>query len=97
MHFNFELRYIYFGSRYNLGQKYHAPHVHPDQGLNSWRPDHDSTVHVTETPALTISVFMQKYHAPQVQSDRVLNSWPPDHDSTVYVSKAWEREKGNIS
>ena len=27
--------------------------VRPDRGSNSWRPDHNSTVHVTETPALT--------------------------------------------
>ena len=25
----------------------------PDRGSNSWPPDHDSTVHVTEAPALT--------------------------------------------
>ena len=43
--------YIWF--KYALGQKYHAPHVWPDQGSNSWPPDHDSTVHVTETPTLT--------------------------------------------
>ena len=39
--------------KYDLGQKYYAPQDRPDQGSNSWPPDHDSTFHVTETPALT--------------------------------------------
>ena len=43
----------YFCFTYDLGQKYYAPQVRPDQGSNSWTPDHDSTFHVTETPALT--------------------------------------------
>ena len=34
-------------------KEYYAPQVWPDRGLNSWPPDHDSTFHVTETPALT--------------------------------------------
>ena len=43
---------IYFWFKYDLGQKYYAPQVRPDQGSNSWHPDHDNTFHVTETPAL---------------------------------------------
>ena len=39
--------------KYDLGQKYQAPQVRPDWGSNSWPPDHDSTFHVTEMPALT--------------------------------------------
>ena len=39
--------------QYDLGQKYKAPQVRPDRGSNSQPPDHDSTLHVTETPALT--------------------------------------------
>ena len=39
--------------KYDLGQKHQAPQVQPDWGSNSWPPDHDSTFHVTETPALT--------------------------------------------
>ena len=39
--------------KYHLGQKYHASQVQPGRGLNSWPPDHDSTFHVTEIPALT--------------------------------------------
>ena len=31
----------------------HVPQVWPDWGSNSWPSDHDSTFHVTETPALT--------------------------------------------
>ena len=47
-----QLRNSWF--KYDLGQKYHAPEVRPDRGSNSWFLDHDSTtVHVTETPALT--------------------------------------------
>ena len=41
-----------FWFMYDLGQKYQAPQARPDWGLNSWPPDHDSTFHVTETPAL---------------------------------------------
>ena len=40
-----------FGSN-DLGQKYQAPQVRADRGSNSRPPDHDSTFHVTETPAL---------------------------------------------
>ena len=36
-----------------LKQKYYTPQFQPDMGSNSWPPDHDSTFHVTETPALT--------------------------------------------
>ena len=43
----------YFWFNYDSGQKYYAPKVSPDRGSNSWPPDHDSTFHVTETPALT--------------------------------------------
>ena len=32
---------------------YYAPQVQTDRCLNSRPPDHDSTFHVTETPALT--------------------------------------------
>ena len=39
--------------KYDLWQKYYAPQVLPDRGSISWPPDHDSTLHVTETPALT--------------------------------------------
>ena len=35
----------YFWFKYDLGQKYYAPQVRPDRGLNSWPPDHDSTLH----------------------------------------------------
>ena len=31
----------------------YAPQVRSDRSLNLWPPDHDSTFHVTETPALT--------------------------------------------
>ena len=43
----------YFWFKYDWGQKYYAPQVWPDRGSNLWPPDHDSTFHVTETPALT--------------------------------------------
>ena len=52
-----DYRYIfvvpYFRFKYDFRQKYYAPQVWSDQGSNSWPPDHDSTFHVTETPALT--------------------------------------------
>ena len=37
--------------------------VWPDQGLNSWPPDHDSTFHVTEAPALTTCPSMTSRQA----------------------------------
>ena len=45
--------YFHFWFKNDFGQKYYAPQVRPDQGSNSWPPDHDSTVHVTKTSALT--------------------------------------------
>ena len=33
------LIYLHFWFRYDLGQKYYAPQVRPDQGSNSWTPD----------------------------------------------------------
>ena len=39
----------YFWFKYDLGQKYQAPQVRPERGSNSWPPDNDSTVYVTET------------------------------------------------
>ena len=45
--------YYYFWFKCDLGHKYHAPKVRPNWGSNSWPPDHNSTVHVTETPAVT--------------------------------------------
>ena len=44
---------IIFWFKYDLGQTYQAPQVRPDRGSNSWPLVHDSTFHVTETPALT--------------------------------------------
>ena len=43
----------YFWFKYDLGQKYYASQIRPDRSSNSWPPDHDSTLHVTEMPALT--------------------------------------------
>ena len=43
----------YFWIKYDLGQKNYVPQVRPDKGSTSCPPDHDSTFHVTETPALT--------------------------------------------
>ena len=52
----------YIWIKYDLGQKYYAPQVQTGRGSNSWPPDHDSTFHVTETPALTTwtSVTLKK-------------------------------------
>ena len=47
------LTWCYLWFKYDLEQKYQALHVRPDWCSNSWPPDHDSTFHVTETPALT--------------------------------------------
>ena len=48
-----DLNIFYFWFKYDLGQKHYAPQGRPDRGSNPWPPDHDSTFHVTETPALT--------------------------------------------
>ena len=45
--------FFFFLFKYDLGQKYHVPQVRPNRGSNSLPPDRDSTVHVTEMPALT--------------------------------------------
>ena len=52
-------------------QKYYAPQVRPDRGSNSRPPDHDSTLHVTETPSLTTR--------PSVTSTDSAAWWCPDH------------------
>ena len=44
---------LIFWFKYDLGQKYQAPQVRPNQGSNSWPSDHNSIFHVTEMPALT--------------------------------------------
>ena len=44
---------VYVWFKYDLGQKYYAPQVQASWDSNSWSPYHDSTSHVTETPALT--------------------------------------------
>ena len=46
--------FFFWSIRYlRLRQKYYAPQVWLDLDLNSWPPDHESTFHVTKTPALT--------------------------------------------
>ena len=50
---NVNLDCIYIWIKYNLGQKYYAQQVRLDRDSNSGPPDHDSTFHVTEMPALT--------------------------------------------
>ena len=44
----------FWGLMYNLGQKYYASELQPNEGSNSSPPDHmnDSIFHATETPAL---------------------------------------------
>ena len=49
-----QTRLCFYIFDYDLGQKYNAPQVRPNWGLNSWPSDHDSAFHVTEMPALTI-------------------------------------------
>ena len=50
--------------KYDLGQKYYAPQVRPDWGWgsNSRPPDHDSTLHVTETPSLATRPSVTSIH-----------------------------------
>ena len=55
------------GFQYDLGQKYNAPQVRPDRGLNSWPPDHASTFHVTKMPAVTTQ--------PPVKSELQYQGW----------------------
>ena len=47
------LTFIYILDRIQLRAENYALQVRPNWGSNSWPPDHDSTFHVTETPALT--------------------------------------------
>ena len=55
---------LYFWFKYDLGQKYHAPQVLPDRGSNLRLPDHDSTFHVTETPARTTRPSVTSFFMP---------------------------------
>ena len=48
-----------FWFKYDLGQKYYAPQVRPNQGSNSWPPDHDSTFYVTETLIFVVQVWLR--------------------------------------
>ena len=76
---------LYFWFKYNLGQKYWAPQVQPDRCSNSWPPDHDSTLHVTETPALTtwpsVTLLGKSYHCDKhvhdldLSGDILLHNW----------------------
>ena len=50
---NHYVRKDIFRFKYDLEQKYYAPQVGPEWGLNSLPPDYDSIFHGTETPALT--------------------------------------------
>ena len=45
-----------FGSS-TTWDKYYTPQVLPDWGSNAWPSDHDSTLHVTETPDLFYTVL----------------------------------------
>ena len=55
-----------FWFKYYLGQKYQAPQVRPDRGSNSWPPNHDSSFHVTETPALTTWPLVTSGHTKDI-------------------------------
>ena len=62
----------YFWLKYDFGQKYYTPQVQPDWGSNSWPPDHDSTFHVTETPALTTRPSVTSIHS---FAEHCMRSW----------------------
>ena len=64
-----ECFHTYFWIKYDLGQKYYAPKVRPFQDSNSWPPDHDSTFHVTEKPALTTQPSVTTMHVVQGPRD----------------------------
>ena len=53
-------KFFYVLFKYDLGQKYYAPQVRPDRGSNSRPPDHDSTLHVTETEPV---IFMSTHNS----------------------------------
>ena len=38
-------KFVFWGIKYDLGEKYYVPQVWPDWGSNSWPPDYDSTFH----------------------------------------------------
>ena len=57
--FTYWYSYVVFGSSTTW---YYAPQVRPERGSNSQPPDHDSTLHVTETPALTTRPSVTSLH-----------------------------------
>ena len=76
---------LLFWFKYDLGQKYYAPQVRPDWGLNSWPPDHDSTFHVTETSTwLSQGCYFMKY------STLLLNH-NPSRDECVNCDYYWHQ------
>ena len=78
------IRYIWF--KYDLGQKYHTPQVRPDQGSNSWPSDHDSTFHVTETPALTTGASVTSLRTNIVSAWKLTSSWLLQHLCYYFTS-----------
>ena len=91
---NFLFYYYYFKKKfkYDLGQKYQAPQVRPDRGSNSWPPDHDSTFHVTETPALTTWPSVTYLQSNSYSSDTFMigHSQTPN---LAYISFLWHTAK----
>ena len=43
-------------------QKYYAPHVQPEQGVNSWPPIDKSTFHVQSTLLATVMRVVNRWH-----------------------------------
>ena len=54
-----------FWFKYDLRKKYYTPQIRPNWGSNSWPPDHDSILHVTEMPALTTRPSVTARHIPR--------------------------------
>ena len=82
-----ESRYFWF--KYDSGQKDYTPRDRPDRGSNSWPPDHDSTFHVTDTPALTTrpSVTLKRNVLPHYLRDL---RWFQMHGLSDIILMNWQ-------
>ena len=61
-----------------------ASQVRPDQGLNSWPPDHDSTAHVTKTLAPSTRPSVTSIIPPRSGKEKVYYFLVDSHCSSLF-------------
>ena len=68
----------------DLEQKYFAPQIRPDQGSNSWSPDHDTIYNIMEMPASTTQLpcLWLPLHDKCIQC---IHNWPYPRENGVFL------------